>query len=65
MDEAMLGLWQQMEELPVDLRLHGGTAIALYLGHRPSTDFDVATPPPEVSPSIAPFIPLPRVHRQS
>ena len=40
----MLELWNQMGPLPEDLRLYGGTAIALYLNHRTSTDFDFATP---------------------
>ena len=44
MDSDMLHLWQLMEPMPGDLRLYGGTAIALYLGHRHSTDFDFATP---------------------
>ena len=30
--------------LPGDLRLYGGTALALYLNHRASTDFDLVTP---------------------
>ena len=44
MDHAMRRLWFDMEPLPGDLRLYGGTALALYLGHRQSTDFDFATP---------------------
>ena len=41
MDSDMRALWDRMD--PQDLegyRLHGGTALALYLNHRKSTDFD-------------------------
>ena len=48
MDPDMLGLWRSMLPLPGALRLYGGTALALYLNHRASTDFDFATPEPEV-----------------
>lgn len=44
MDPAMLRLWRRMKALPGGLRLYGGTALALYLNHRQSTDFDFATP---------------------
>jgi len=33
-------LWQELAEVPPEFILYGGTAIALYLGHRPSVDFD-------------------------
>lgn len=33
-------LWQELAEVPREFILYGGTAIALYLGHRPSVDFD-------------------------
>ena len=41
MDADMLALWKKMkpEDLP-GYRLYGGTALALYLDHRKSTDFD-------------------------
>lgn len=41
MDADMLALWEIMrpEDLP-GYRLYGGTALALYLNHRKSTDFD-------------------------
>ncbi len=41
MDKDMLSLWETMkpDDLP-DYRLYGGTALALYLNHRKSTDFD-------------------------
>lgn len=48
MDEDMLELWRRMPPLPGGLRLYGGTALALYLNHRHSTDFDFATPEPVV-----------------
>ena len=44
MDEAMRSLWSELRRMPQDLRLYGGTALALYLNHRTSTDFDFATP---------------------
>lgn len=48
MDSEMLRFWERIEPLPGDLRLYGGTALALYLNHRQSTDFDFATPSPVV-----------------
>jgi len=33
-------LWQELAETPPEFVLYGGTAIALYFGHRPSVDFD-------------------------
>lgn len=33
-------LWLELAEVPPEFVLYGGTAIALYLGHRPSVDFD-------------------------
>ena len=44
MDDDMRGVWRTMSPLPNDLRLYGGTALALYLNHRASVDFDFATP---------------------
>ena len=43
MDSDMLALWDCMGPLPGGLQLYGGTALALYLNHRNSTDFDFAT----------------------
>ena len=40
----MRRLWVDMKSLLGNLRLYGGTAVALYLGHRASTDFDFVTP---------------------
>ena len=44
MDDDMIRLWRRMGSLPGDLRLYGGTALALYRNHRSSTDFDFCTP---------------------
>lgn len=44
MDADMRRLWRRMGPQPGDLRLYGGTALALYRNHRRSTDFDFATP---------------------
>lgn len=33
-------LWNELTEIPPEFVLYGGTAIALYLGHRQSADFD-------------------------
>lgn len=48
MDDDMRRLWRSMGPLPGKLRLYGGTALALYLGHRESVDFDFFTPAPDV-----------------
>jgi hypothetical protein len=37
---AQRRLWPELTQTPGDFTLHGGTAIALRLGHRPSVDFD-------------------------
>jgi hypothetical protein len=37
---AQLRLWPELSETPDAFTLHGGTAIGLRLGHRPSVDFD-------------------------
>jgi hypothetical protein len=37
---AQLRLWPELSETPDRFTLHGGTAIGLRLGHRPSVDFD-------------------------
>ena len=43
MDEDMCMLWRTMTPPPGDYRLYGGTALALYLDHRVSVDFDFVT----------------------
>lgn len=37
---AQRSLWPKLVDLPPDVVLYGGTALALRLGHRPSVDFD-------------------------
>ncbi len=49
MDQDMQDFWYSLGPCPGDLRLYGGTALALYLNHRQSTDFDFATPLPVVN----------------
>lgn len=41
--EAQKKVWPLLEEIPKDFVLHGGTAVALYYGHRWSIDFDFFT----------------------
>jgi hypothetical protein len=43
---AQQRLWPELSETPGEFTLHGGTAIALRLGHRPSLDFDFFAPTP-------------------
>ena len=43
MDEALSEVWTKLGEMPEGLRLYGGAAFALYLGHRTSDDLDWAT----------------------
>ena len=57
MDASMRRLWDQFGEMPEDLRLYGGTALALYLDHRVSTDFDFATPTGKVELELVKRIP--------
>lgn len=52
MDDEMRKLWYSMGPLPGQLRLVGGTALALYRNHRPSTDFGFATPQTVVDPDF-------------
>ncbi len=37
---AQRTLWAELDQVPVEFALYGGTAIALHLGHRQSVDFD-------------------------
>ena len=48
MDADMRRLWQSMGPLPCGFRLYGGTALALYLNHRESIDFDFFTTEPGI-----------------
>ncbi|MSP41735.1 MAG: hypothetical protein EXR70_24905 [Deltaproteobacteria bacterium] len=36
---AQRALWSELEATPDNFTLYGGTALALYLGHRTSVDF--------------------------
>lgn len=38
--ESQLRLWPELDAVPSDFVLYGGTALALQLGHRFSEDFD-------------------------
>lgn len=64
MDDDMMRLWRSMGPLPGDLRLYGGTAIALYLGHRYSTDFDFATPQPVIDKNFVSKLPFMKKARE-
>ena len=57
MHPDMRVLWNALGPLPGDLRLYGGTALALYLNHRASVDFGLASPQPEIDPSFVRRIP--------
>jgi len=37
---AQRRLWHELDQVPAEFTLYGGTAIALHLGHRQSVDFD-------------------------
>src|SRR6202034_2462988 len=37
---AQRELWRELDQVPAEFTLYGGTAIALHLGHRQSVDFD-------------------------
>lgn len=37
---AQRQLWHELDQVPAEFTLYGGTAIALHLGHRQSADFD-------------------------
>ena len=56
-DEFMDPDMRSLGRLPGDLRLYGGTALALYLNHRHSTDFDFATPLPVIDPKFVGSLP--------
>lgn len=57
MDDDMRRLWGSMGPLPGELRLYGGTALALYLNHRESVDFDFFTPAPDVRRALISALP--------
>ena len=58
MDGDMRALWERLEPLPGELRLYGGTALALYRNHRSSTDFAIATPLAVIDPDFIERIPF-------
>jgi len=39
--ESQRRLWSELDAVPPDFVLYGGTGIALQLGHRVSEDFDL------------------------
>lgn len=41
--ESQKNLWKELDQVPADFVLYGGTALALRLGHRISVDFDFFT----------------------
>lgn len=49
MDDDMRQLWNRMNQIPDELRLYGGTALALYRNHRASTYFDFAATEPVIN----------------
>lgn len=56
---AQLSLWAQLQSIPKNFVLYGGTAIALQLGHRQSVDFDFFSSDPfdpEKLKSVLPFL---------
>jgi hypothetical protein len=57
-------LWAELDQVPAEFTLYGGTAIALHLGHRQSADFDFfgsrAFDPAQLQASI-PFLAKARV----
>lgn len=44
--EAQRAIWSELKPLSTRFVLYGGTALALWLGHRPSEDFDFFTDAP-------------------
>ena len=55
---AQLTLWPRLVDLPPDVVLYGGTALALRLGHRLSVDFDFFLPRSFVPGELRRSIPL-------
>ena len=53
MDNDMRSVWDRLGPMPQDLILSGGTALAMYLNHRQSTDFDFVTEKGEINTNIA------------
>jgi hypothetical protein len=51
-------LWDELSAVPKEFVLYGGTAIALYLGHRESVDFDFFGNKPLDPAKLAPAVPF-------
>jgi hypothetical protein len=54
---AQQRLWPELSDTPAEFTLHGGTAIALRLGHRPSVDFDFFASTPFVPGALLQKVP--------
>src|SRR2546429_6402157 len=54
---AQQRLWPELSGTPEEFTLHGGTAIALRLGHRPSVDFDFFSSTPFNPDTLLPGVP--------
>lgn len=52
------GLWNELRQVPGEFVLYGGTAIALWLGHRVSEDFDFFSSKPFVPMDLLAMIPF-------
>lgn len=53
-----LRLWHELETVPPEFVLYGGTAIALHLGHRQSVDFDFFSNRPLDPTMLVPAVPF-------
>ena len=51
-------LWPELASIPPEFRLYGGTALALYLGHRQSVDFDFFSDRPLDPTMLTPALPF-------
>ncbi len=51
-------LWPELASIPPEFRLYGGTALALYLGHRQSVDFHFFSVRPLDPTRLAPALPF-------
>ena len=51
-------LWAQLPQVPKGFVLYGGTAVGLWLGHRPSEDFDLFSTDPFVPAELLARIPF-------
>ena len=51
-------LWDELSAVPSEFVLYGGTALALYLGHRESVDFDFSGDKPLDPAQLVPAVPF-------